>query len=33
MLLHTGKRMIARQSRSVAGAGFCTSGTGTHGAR
>ena len=33
MLLHTGKRMIARQSRSVAGAGFRTSGPGTRGAR
>ena len=33
MLLHTRKRMIARQSRRVAGAGFRTSGAGTRGAR
>ena len=33
MLLHTGKRMIARQSRSVAGACFRTSGAGSRGAR
>ena len=33
MLLHTGKRMIARQSRSVAGAGFRTNGASTRGAR
>ena len=33
MLLHTGKRMIAWQSRSVAGAGLRTGGAGTHGAQ
>ena len=31
--LHAGKRVIARQSRSVAGAGLRTGGAGTHGAR
>jgi hypothetical protein len=33
MLLHTGKRMIARQSRGVAVGGVRTGGTGTRGAR